>query len=295
VYQKQFLVLNSELHYKTLTKLMKQSRYLHLLLLSFIFVTLAATSFAQDDNHQDVVDKIISFPDKIFNRIDKEASKTEERITNNTEKYLNKLQRQEEKLKRKLWKTDSTKAKEVFGDVQARYDALRNSMTAPAGTAQGLSNTYNGHIDSVGTAMKFLQANQQLIQGTEAIQKITTNLESVTNLQNRFNQTELIRKQLQQRQQYLKEQLQNTALVKEFQKFRKNVYYVQQQAREYKETLSNPDKLGKKLLETAMKFPAFKQFFANNSELAALFPMPGNPPPQGGVGGGYGPQVFETF
>jgi hypothetical protein len=64
------------------------------------------------------------------------------------------------------------------------------------------------------------------------------------------------------------------------------VYYYQQQVIAYKEALNDPKQLGAKLLQTAMKFPAFQQFFANNSELAALFPMPGSPPLQGGVGYG---------
>jgi hypothetical protein len=79
--------------------------------------------------------------------------------------------------------------------------------------------------------------------------------------------------------------------MKEFTKYRKQVYYYQQQVIAYKEALNDPKQLGAKLLQTAMKFPAFQQFFANNSELAALFPMPGSPPPQGGVGVGYGLQT----
>ena len=86
-----------------------------LLLLSFIFL-LAVSANSQDSVR--LFNRILSFPDKVFGRIDKEANKFEQKLTQQTDKYLNKLQKQEEKLKRKLWRTDSVKAKEVFGDVQ---------------------------------------------------------------------------------------------------------------------------------------------------------------------------------
>ncbi len=252
---------------------MRSSLKPHLLLL--LMLTFFCTKAIPQDSSRSLIDKIISLPDKVFAKVDKQAASFEEKLTVQTKKYLNRLERQEQKLKRKLWETDSVKAKEIFGDIKGRYDALRNSMKLRENKVQDISNVYNGHIDSVGTAMKFLQTNPQLIQGTGAIQKIGTNIQNITNLQNRFNQTELIRKQIQERHRYLKDQLQYTGLAKEFRKFRKEVFYYQQQLREYKEVLNNPDKLGKRLLETAMKFPAFQNFFRQNSELASLFALPG--------------------
>jgi hypothetical protein len=260
-----------------------------------ICCTCVQQSVAQEQTS--LADKIIHFPDKVFSKIDKQAASFEEKINRQTEHYLNKLEKQEQKLKRKLWKTDSNKAKELFGDIQSRYNQLREELKAKQGNAQtSVSNTYNGHMDSVNTAIRFIQSQ---IGGEGSLPSpsggagggLTTNLQSVTNLQSKLNQTELIRKQIAQRQQQLKQQLQNTPLMKEFTKYRKQVYYYQQQVIAYKEALNDPKQLGAKLLQTAMKFPAFQQFFANNSELAALFPMPGSPPPQGGVGVGYGLQT----
>jgi hypothetical protein len=251
-----------------------------------------------------LADKIIHFPDKVFAKIDQQAAAMEEKMNRQTERYLSKLQRQEEKLKRKLWETDSTKAKELFGDVQERYNQLRHQLTAKANGAQSsASNMYNGHMDSVNTAIRFLQevAPSNSPQGgglnvsSSQAEKIKDNLSSVTNLQSKLNQTELIRKQIAQRQQQLKQQLQNTPLMKEFTKYRKQVYYYQQQVIDYKEALNDPKQLGAKLLETAMKFPAFKQFFANNSELASLFQIPGaTPSPSGSGSVAYGLQTRAT-
>jgi hypothetical protein len=257
---------------------MKSSSLLKfLILLTFIFLF---TAHANSQDSLSLFNRILSFPDKVFGRIDKEANKYEQKLTQQTEKYLNKLQRQEEKLKRKLWRTDSTKAKELFGDVKGRYDGLRNTLTAKGEQVQGnVSTVYNGHLDSLGTAMNFLQNNPQLQQATAIKDKLSTNVKSIADLKTRLNQTEQIRKQIQQRQQQLKQHLQNTPLAKEFRKFKKEVYYYQAQVKEYQDALKDPKKLGAKMMEVANKIPAFKDFFRRNSELASLFPLPGGGDP----------------
>jgi hypothetical protein len=245
----------------------------YLLLLSFILF-LSESAYSQDS--LSLFNRLLSFPDKVFGRIDREANKYEQNLTQQTDKYLNKLQRQEEKLKRKLWRTDSTKAKEVFGDVKGRYDSFRNELKKQESNAQGNTSTvYNGHLDSLGTAINFLQNNPQLQQATALKDKLSANVKSIADLKNKLNQTENIRKQIQQRQQELKQHLQNTPLAKEFRKFKKEVYYYQTQVKEYQEALKDPTKLGAKMMEVANKIPAFKDFFRRNSELASLFPLPG--------------------
>jgi hypothetical protein len=248
------------------------------LLLLCCILLLSVRTHSQDSSS--LFNKILAFPDKVFGRIDKEANKYEQKLIQQTDKYLNKLQRQEEKLKRKLWRTDSTKAKEVFGDVKGRYEGLRNSLKAQENKAQGVTSTvYNGHLDSLGTAMNFLQNNPQLQQATALKDKLTTNVKSIDDLKSKLNQTENIRKQIQQRQQELKQHLQNTPLAKEFRKFKKEVYYYQAQVKEYQDALKDPKKLGAKMLEVANKIPAFKDFFRRNSELASLFRLPGGSDP----------------
>lgn len=242
-------------------------------LLLLFSLTFTVSALSQDS--LSIFNRILSFPDKVFGRIDKEANKYEQKLTQQTEKYLNKLQRQEEKLKRKLWRTDSTKAKELFGDVKGRYDGLRNTLNVQENKSQSYTSTvYNGHLDSLGTAMQFLQNNPQLQQAAALKDKLGNNLQSINDLKSKLNQTENIRKQIQQRQQQLKQQLQNTPLAKEFRKFKKEVYYYQAQVKEYQDALKDPKKLGAKMLEVANKVPAFKDFFRRNSELASLFPSP---------------------
>jgi hypothetical protein len=241
----------------------------HLLLLLFILL------FSVNANSQDstsLFNRILSFPDKVFGRIDKEANKYEQKLTQQTEKYLNKLQRQEEKLKRKLWRTDSVKAKQVFGDVKGRYSGFRNTLKAQEDKAQGFTSTlYSGHLDSLGTAMSFLHSNPQLQQVSAIKDKLQNNLQGIVNLKNKLNQTEQIRKQIQRRQQELKQHLQSTPLAKEFQKFKKEVYYYQAQLKECRVVFENSDKAGKLILKAVAKVPGFQKYMTENSFLGSLF------------------------
>lgn len=267
---------------------MRKDRFLYPLLILNILLLFADKSYSQDSSSS--VSRILSFPDKVFGRIDKEASSFEQKLNRNTEKYLNKLQRQEERLKHKLWKQDSTKAKEVFGDVKDRYDQLRNTLHNKE--QQSNLSVYSGHLDSLTTAMNFLQSNPLLKEGDALTQKVTGNIKNISSLKNSLNQTDYIRKQIAERQQQLKAQLQNIGLAKEFRKYRKEVFYYQQQVREYKEALEDPKKLGARLLTTAQKIPAFQKFFDQNSQLASLFRLPGNPlPNSAGVANTFGLQT----
>jgi hypothetical protein len=240
--------------------------HLSRLLLIFVLLPLCTPTFSQQDSS--VFSKVLSLPDKVFGKVDKQSQQLTQKLTSQTEKYLSRLERQEQKLKKKLSRIDSVKAKEVFGDVEERYTNLRNQLNNNA--SQQFSTVYSGHADSLTTALSFLNANPLMQQA----KGIGSNLKNITALQNKFNQTENIRKQIKARQDALKQQLQNTPVAKELAKYKKQVYYYQAQVKEYREALNDPKLLGAKLVDAAKKIPLFDQFFKKHSELARLFPMP---------------------
>jgi predicted nucleotide-binding protein (sugar kinase/HSP70/actin superfamily) len=139
----------------------------------------------------------------VFGKVDKQSQKLTSQLNTLTEKYLSRLEKQEQKLKRKLWRTDSAKAKEVFGNVEERYSNLRNQLST--NSPQQFSSIYSARADSLTTALTFLNENPLM----EQAKGISSNLKNVTALQNKFNQTEQIRKQIKARQEALKQQLQN--------------------------------------------------------------------------------------
>lgn len=249
-----------------------RGRLPHLTLAILFVLTFASTATSQEANS--TFDKILNFPDKVFSKVDKQTQALEQKLVSQTDKYLNKLEKQELKLKRKLWKQDSTKAKETFGDVKNRYKQLREQLHTKEQQVQSYTSSYSGHADSLTTAIKFLKENPLLKEGSVVASKITSNFKSVTDLQNKLNQTENIRKQIKAQQENLKQQLQNTGLAKEFLKYKKQVYYYQAQLKEYKDALNDPQLLGTKLIDAAKKIPTFHKFFSEHSQLAMLFPMP---------------------
>ena len=186
--------------------------------------------------------------DKLLNKLSQQPSRLEQLLQKQTEKYLNKLARQEKKMQRKLQRKDPAAAKEIFGDVDEYYAQLR--------TANG-SKLYSGHLDSMQTALKFLDQNN-FIANKEKLQQVFA---QYSDLQKKLNQTNNIRKVLKERQSLLKQQLQNTPLAKEFRKYQKELYYYRTQIDEYRKSLEDPSKLEAKLLQTALKIPAFKNFF----------------------------------
>jgi len=243
--------------------------YCALFLLLFIGVSTKVP--AQDTTS--IYAKALFFPDKLFGAINKKAQQAENKLNIQSNKYLYRLAKQEKRLKRKLLRRSPQLAGSIFGNI----DSLYNAFKTPLVTNNRFSKVYSGHLDSLTTAIHLLQSN--------SIYKLTSNpdadkaLEGYKSLQEKFNQTDQIRKRLDQRQLVLKEQLQALGFMKQYRRFQKQVYYYKAQVLEYKAAFEDPTKLEKKVLELAMKVPRFKEFFARHSELGQLFALPGGQNP----------------
>lgn len=230
---------------------------------------------AQDSSQ--VYERMLAMPDKVFAQIDKKATDIDQKLARQTERYLSRLDKQEERLRKKVMKKDSLLAMQLFGDVNKRYAKLKTT----SGKVSKYAQVYSGHLDSLCSSLQFLQGDKvsELANGS-GLQK---SLDQLDGLQDRFNQTDQIRKYLGQREAQLKEQLGKLGMLKELKKFRKSVYYYQSQVKEYRALFDHPHKLEQKVLDAAMKVPQFAGFFARNSQLAGLFSLPGSTGP-GAVG-----------
>lgn len=217
--------------------------------------------------------KLLNAPEKLFNGILSKTQHLEQQLDKQTIKYLEKLQRREKKLRQKLAKKDSATAQKLFGNIDETYAKLNQGLADSGDVSNAYRNVYNGHIDSMRTALNFLQTND-IIAG----EKLSAVIKQYGSLQNKLNKTEEIKKYLQQRQQFLKAQLAQTGLVKEFRDFQKDVYYYRSQLEEYKSILSDQSKLEAKLLHIAQSIPAFRSFFAKYSALGSMFRLPGGDP-----------------
>lgn len=230
-----------------------------------------------DTAKQNIIATIESIPDKSLDYIDKKYSKLNNDVQKQSEKLLKRMQQQEAKLQKKLQGIDSSKAKELFEESKAKYDALQQKIQSPINTATAKLKEYIPGLDSTNTALKFL-SQPDAIAGltTDKLNQLSSLTGSVQELQGRLQQANEIQDFITEREAELKEALANSGLGKELLTINKDVYYYQQQLKEYKELLNDKKKLEQKLLAEIRKLPAFQDFMQKHSYLAMLFPQPEN-------------------
>jgi hypothetical protein len=209
---------------------------------------------------------------KYYNKLSQKVNNLDEKFDKQTEKYLNKIRRQEEKILKQLWNKDSAKAKELFGNIQERHVGLKEKASFEAKKLNFFSGVYSSKLDSLGTALRFLEINP--LVNSEAIEKIKQGLGDIEKLQHKLNQTDLIKKYLKERKALLIRQLQNSGLTKQLSKLNRQISYYSLTIKQYKELLNNPGKLEERLLGLLVKIPAFKDFFDKHSLLGQLFNLP---------------------
>lgn len=202
---------------------------------------------------------------KLYTSLSQKSVDVETRLDKTTGKYLVKLLKQEAKLRDKLAKVDSVKARELFADIEEKYNVLK---TTPQKLSK-YSSVYSGHLDSLTASLNFLKSTGFL--NTE----ITSTLSRFSSLQAKLNQTEATKKFIQERKRVLKEQFERLGMFKELKSFSKHAYYYATQLKEVQAVWEEPAKLEKNLLDYVTKSDGFKEFFRQHSQLASLFALPG--------------------
>jgi hypothetical protein len=198
--------------------------------------------------------------------VEKKVSKLEDKIIAKSEKTLDRLQKKEEKIYRKQLSTkDSLIAKAKLQEIKSKYGQLKSQLSNPIGIT---GRQYISHLDTLKTAFKFLNQN-----GTD----LTKSLSKIESFEGKMQQAEEINKFIRERREQLKQELEQLGLVKELKKYTKEVYYYQEQIKEYKSILNDPEKIEKKAIELLSKTIFFQDFMRKNSMLASLFRMPGDP------------------
>lgn len=213
-------------------------------------------------------DKVLQFPDKIFGRLNEKAASLNRQLDKQTERYLTKLSKREARLRKKIAAKDSALAKNLFNDVEAKYNQLQ---TAPEKVSKYAS-VYVGRLDSLNTSLNFLQSNN--VGNLANNPELQKTLNSYKELQSKLNASEQARRYIAERKRLLQEQLQQLGMIKELNKFKRDFAFYQSQIQEYKNLLNDPSKLERNLLGLVQQIPAFKDFFASQSLLGSMFALP---------------------
>src|ERR1700754_1405332 len=94
------------------------------------------------------LDKITEFPARFFSVIEKKTAKLEARLEKQAAKYLQRLARRENKIRRKLSAIDSTASQNLFGNSEAQYAQLNQSIRSTDSSAPGATGEYVAYVDS---------------------------------------------------------------------------------------------------------------------------------------------------
>jgi len=92
-----------------------------------LLIILSCACVAQDQ--PDKTEAILNFPSRFFTRIQQKTVSLNDQLTHQTEKYLQRMQRREQRLYRKLYKIDSSAAKNLFADAFSYFMRVGTHMS----------------------------------------------------------------------------------------------------------------------------------------------------------------------
>jgi hypothetical protein len=215
-------------------------------------------------------DSLSSLPANYLSQLSGKLNDVSDKLDKKSSKALSQLQRQEEKIRRKLSRLDSSKAKQVFSDAEAKYKELEQKLNNPSSLTQ-----YIPYLDTLKTSMKFLENNKELLGKVKDLDKTFSGAtDKLKGLESSLAKAENLKAFIRERKGYLKEQLENLPFSKELKKLNKQAYYYSAQLQEYKSLLKDQKRLERKALELLAKSKQFQSFMRKNSQLASLFRLP---------------------
>ena len=207
-------------------------------------------------------------PDKITTSIERQLNRLEKKIDFNSERILKCLQKQEIKIYEKEMGTrDSLVARSRIGEIQNRYRTFAERLKSPSSLIGSNMGQYIPRLDTLRSALKFLDQNNATADLTEALSKIQA-------FNDRLQQAQDIAAFIRERQKTLQQELGRLDLIKQLKQFNRQVYYYSAQIKEYPEIIGDPRKLKTKVVALLSETKAFQEFMRKNSILASLFSMP---------------------
>jgi len=240
---------------------------------SFVAVMLLAIHFVQGQDQAPISATHGQISGQYLDNADKELSQLDKRLNGQTEKYLRGVAREEARLKTKLQKIDSTSARNLFGNVDERYRRLQAGLTSPGIGLPQNTTSYLPSIDTLKNTLLFLQTNKEHLQLPSGITdaRLRATIARARALQDKVNAAGDLKNTLDQRRQYLSQELGKYGLTRNLSAMNKQVYYYKQQLSDWKATLKDPSRLQQKATQTLSQIPAYQRFIRQHSYLASVF------------------------
>jgi len=198
-------------------------------------------------------------------------SKLDRQIIVKIQKTLSRLQRQEYNIYRKLYKKDSVAAKLFIADSKQKYEALESKLIQ---TTSNELKEFLPSYDTIKNTFSFL--SKEVKPDHPLSNKLLESKKISEALGSRIQVANEIKKQLKERKTMLAERLQQFGFAKDLKKLNKEIFYYQEQLKEFKSILNDPKKISQQAIAAIRKSKAFQEFMKKNSMLAKLFRVPDN-------------------
>ncbi len=187
---------------------------------------------------------------------------------------LQQLQQSEIRMQHRISSPDSSSARRILQDGTAQYQRLQNRLAAGGSAVASSASTYIGRIDSLQTALRFLNGSAVSGLPTAKLQELEGLSQQLEQVQAKWTQAAAVQQFVQQREQFLQQQLSRYNVNNLLGSVNQKAWYYQQQLAQYKSELNDPEKIGERILGVVRRLPAFQTFWQKNSLLAQLFPLP---------------------
>jgi hypothetical protein len=235
-----------------------------------IFCLYVVPCWAQND---DFFQLPLKKQEAFIRSVSEKSRKLDEKIASHTKQTLAKLKKQEYKLYKKLYKKDSIAAKQFLENSEAIYSELEAKLDKSHDAEKKLKE-YIPAFDTLKSSLAFLNKN------IEANHPLTKKLNDAGGdlrvFETRLQVANEIKRQLKERRKQLAQQFEPLGFGKELKKIGKDMFYYQEQLKEFKAILSDPKKIEQKAIAVLRKSSFFKEFMKKHSMLADLFRLPDN-------------------
>jgi hypothetical protein len=248
-------------------------------------------TISQAQSVDSVTGKVLSFPSRLFARLQKKTTDLNNQLTQQTQNVLQKMASQEARMQQKLMATDSVGAKQLFAGSANQYAALIQKMKSDTGRPhQSPSGQYLPYADSLQGELSFLKKNPQLLNSASGLQGSISQLQAAqAKLQVAGQAQTFMQQRRVQISQYIAQHSNVQGMMSKYTAgMSRNAYYYSQQVNQYRDMLNSPDRLEQKALSMVSGLSAYQTFMKSNSQLSALFKLPGG----GGAGAGTAAQAI---
>lgn len=216
------------------------------------------------------------FISRTVQKLERKYSSLESKIIKETRRSLNWLKKSEKKLIGRVHTNDSIAANSISQSSRLYDDLIKRISIDSLPNGQNQQNEYLPGLDSIQTSLAFLESHKDRFPGLlskkddlKIFQLQGKKLDAT--VQNSFS----IKTILKKREAELRSRFGSTNVGKYLKKYNREAYYYQEKIKTYKEMLGNSQKLEEKIIALVRDHPGFKEFMSKNSQLGALFSVPG--------------------